>query len=132
MTIRRTVLAGLLSIGLLQVGAQAQEDVIGDLQACLGGMSEAEAEALFEGLAERHDRLAAERDIEAQLGALCTAGDRDGAEALWADYEAELYTTPEERLAQQCLEAQIEAMRAHLSSLGMDIGEKPHVCEGEF
>lgn len=132
MALRRIVLAGLLGVGLVQLGAVAQEDMIADLQACLGGMSEAEAEALFERLAERHDALAAERGIEARLDALCTAGDLGGAEALWAEYEAELYAGPDEKLAQQCLEAQVEAMRAHLAALGMNVGEKPHVCDGDF
>jgi hypothetical protein len=131
----RVVIAAFLTFGLLHATAQADDDddeIFGDLQACLGGMGEDEAEALFDDLAARHEVLAAAHDIEARLETLCTAGDRHGAEALWATYEAELYAGPDAMLARQCLEAQIEAMRAHLAAVGMDVGDKPHVCDGEF
>lgn len=132
MALWQVVLFAVLGIGLQQATAAAEEEAPFELQACLGGLSEDEAEALFDDLSARYDVLAAEHDLDARLEAACTAGDRDGAEALWATFEAALYDGPDEKRMQKCLEAMVKATRANLAALGMAIDENPHVCDAEF
>jgi hypothetical protein len=91
-------------------------------------------EAEMERLAARMEALDAEHDFEARVGALCDAGHRDEAAALWQALEDALYAGPEGARVRDCMIAFSEMMRSRLAASGIDLGpdEEEHACDLAF
>jgi hypothetical protein len=125
MTIRRRppISALLAALAAGAVTAQTAEDV----EQCVRDLDTDRLEA-------HYDALAAERDIEATVAALCAAGDRDAAAAHWLSFEDALYDVPDGARARECAAIFAALARSQLTAIGIELdpAEDDHVCDIEF